>query len=467
MLRQIILKELLISILDGKYFFYILFTTICLVGSFIILKSDYERKYGEHLKLSTEFEKDKSEREQLSWTDNMFSFAPKPLQVVCLGTEMEENKFSDVSLYASRRHKYPFLKREEFSNPLNRFFPSFDLPLIVIYILSLMVFIFSHDTVSRERELGTLKLLLSYSLSRGTVIMGKLFSGFIGVVLPLTFSYLLCILIVEFSPSFRFTQTDFISFTVIYILTALYLLGLYFLGIFISTRCRNSSTSIALLILFWLIFIIMIHNTSILIIEKNTKANSIAATLDKLEKNRDNFWDRIGDVVLKKYNIKSWDDVDRKSPQWSEMLNYYYDSVFEYLEGPILDAYSSYINIVEHEYSMLTGISYCSPSLVYLSSVVGMADTGVQGHLNLLREIVGYIKYYRQELQKSMHKNISTEKREKRIKNPYSALKKFQVPSTSIGNRLEAATWNIFSMVLFCAVFFMLAFFSFIRIDIS
>jgi len=467
MLRQIIFKEMLTTILDGKYFFYVFFTTVCLVGSFLVLKSDYERKYGEHLKLNSEFEKNKNERKRLSWSDNMFSFAPKPLQVVCLGTEMEENKFSDVSLYANRRHKYPFMKREGFSNPLNRFFPSFDLPLIVIYILSLMVFIFSHDTVSRERELGTLKLLLSYSMSRSTVIMGKFISGFLGVVLPLIFSYLLCILIVEFSPSFRFTQTDFISFTVIYMLTTLYLLGLYFLGIFMSSRCRNSSTSIALLILFWLVFIIMIHNISILVIEKNTKANSIAATLDKLEKNMDTIWDRIRDDVFKKYNIKSWDGMDRKSPQWNEMLNYYYKSIFDNLEGPIVDAYSNYINIVEHEYSMLTGISFFSPSLVYLSSVVGMADTGVQGHLNLLREIVRYIKYYRQELQKSMHREITVKKKKKRIKNPYSALKKFQVPSTSIGDRLKAVSWNIFSMVLFCAVFFMLSFYSFLKIDIS
>ena len=58
-------------------------------------------------------------------------------------------------------------------NPIFAFFPAPDFVYVVKVILSLVALLFGFDQVSRERESGVLRLMLSNPVSRGTVFSGS------------------------------------------------------------------------------------------------------------------------------------------------------------------------------------------------------------------------------------------------------------------------------------------------------
>ena len=52
-----------------------------------------------------------------------------------------------------------------------------DLVFIIGVFLSLMVFLLSYDSISGEREEGTLRLVFSYNVPRDTFLLGKYIGG--------------------------------------------------------------------------------------------------------------------------------------------------------------------------------------------------------------------------------------------------------------------------------------------------
>ena len=80
-------------------------------------------------------------------------------------------------------------------NPVLPLFPAVDFVFIVGVIVSLLALAFGYDAVSGEAESGVIKLLLSYSVPRDTVLLGKWIGGYLALVAPFTVSFLLSMLL--------------------------------------------------------------------------------------------------------------------------------------------------------------------------------------------------------------------------------------------------------------------------------
>lgn len=66
------------------------------------------------------------------------------------------------------------LHKDTLENPWHLRHGRFDLAFVMIYIVPLLVFALSYNLLSREREQGTLKLLLAQSVSLRTLVLGKI-----------------------------------------------------------------------------------------------------------------------------------------------------------------------------------------------------------------------------------------------------------------------------------------------------
>ena len=64
-----------------------------------------------------------------------------------------------------------------------------DWAFIIGYVLSLIALLFTFDSVSGEREQGTLRLMLANSIPRHTVLIGK----FLGALISITIPFLLAV----------------------------------------------------------------------------------------------------------------------------------------------------------------------------------------------------------------------------------------------------------------------------------
>ena len=69
-------------------------------------------------------------------------------------------------------------------NKLFALFPALDFLFITRVMLSLLTILFAFGTIAGERESGTLKLMLSNSVSRGQMLLGKFLGGYTSLVAP-------------------------------------------------------------------------------------------------------------------------------------------------------------------------------------------------------------------------------------------------------------------------------------------
>jgi ABC-type transport system involved in multi-copper enzyme maturation permease subunit len=151
-------------------------------------------------------------------------------------------------------------KAESRDNPfLNRFF-TFDFISVLIIIISLMSFLFTYDICTWERETGTLKMMLSNPVSRASVLAGKMLGTFLTLLPILLFCYGLCILVIMLFPDIHFTSSEWVRIGIIFLLSVVFLVLFMIIGLFVSSRVKNSGTAIVICLVLWVTFLFIIPN---------------------------------------------------------------------------------------------------------------------------------------------------------------------------------------------------------------
>jgi ABC-type transport system involved in multi-copper enzyme maturation permease subunit len=146
----------------------------------------------------------------------------------------------------------------------NSGFEAFDFAFTVKVILSLIVIFLSYGSVTEEKAGGTLRLALSNSLPRHTLILGKCVGGLCVVILALLAGWIVSLLIVVMHPSVGLDADTFQRAAGILFLSALYLGAFYFLGLFISVISSRPSISMMVLLQVWMFLIVLYPNAAML-----------------------------------------------------------------------------------------------------------------------------------------------------------------------------------------------------------
>jgi len=161
MLKTIITRELLNNILNLRFMIGLVLCIIVTFACIMILAHDYQKEladYNLRFNLQDEFLRN------YAYRDGLFRLIPqqkpperfRPLIIGISGDEIVES-FDD--------------------NPLPILFPPFDFLFIVTIIMSLLAILFSYDTISGERQSGTLRLVIANSISRTKILFGKFIGG--------------------------------------------------------------------------------------------------------------------------------------------------------------------------------------------------------------------------------------------------------------------------------------------------
>ena len=117
--------------------------------------------------------------------------------------------------------------------------------------MSFFVILFTFDAVAGERAYGTLSLMMSNQISRGQVLFAKYLGAFFTLLVPLTIGILMNLLIVYFLGGIPFDSSDFLRILGMFGLFALHISIFIFLGLFFSSRVSNAVTSLVWLLLTW------------------------------------------------------------------------------------------------------------------------------------------------------------------------------------------------------------------------
>ncbi len=157
-----------------------------------------------------------------------------------------------------------------------------DWGFIVGYVLSLIALLFTFDSISGERERGTLRLMLANPMPRHTVLYGKFFGALMSIFIPFTLAVLINLFVISASGDVHLNAEAWGRLSIIFFLALLYT-GLFIaLGLLVSARVRQSAVSLVILLLTWVTLVVFIPST----------LASIASGFSPAPMTSDEFWER-------------------------------------------------------------------------------------------------------------------------------------------------------------------------------
>ncbi len=136
-----------------------------------------------------------------------------------------------------------------------------DWGFVIGYVLSLITILFTFDSISSERERGTLRLMLANSVPRHTVLIGKFLGGLVSIGVPFTVAILINLLVISISSNIHLGTDAWIRLAIIFIISILYLCLFLALGLLVSSSVQNSVASLVILLLTWCVFVVFVPST--------------------------------------------------------------------------------------------------------------------------------------------------------------------------------------------------------------
>jgi ABC-type transport system involved in multi-copper enzyme maturation permease subunit len=304
-------------------------------------------------------------------------------------------------------------KAESRDNPfLNRFF-TFDFVSVLVIIMSLMAFLFTYDICTGERESGTLKMMLANPVSRSAILMGKLLGTFLTLVPMLIFSFGLCLLVIILHTSIAFSASEWIRIGVMIFFSVVFLILFMIIGLFVSSRVKQSSTSIVICLIVWVIFLFIIPNLAGYSAKSFIKVGSsenLEYDINSIEKE---FQNKSGEFSLKQQQpdwsglsycwggedgfkliggaTKNFMERERRINEYCEHLRIQYaDKKWPFRVR--------YLHELEKQQKLAKYLSFLSPSEIFKESASALCSTNYESHNNFLNQTRNYrellIDYY-------------------------------------------------------------------------
>ena len=464
MVWSLIRKELSVNLLELRFLVCAALCVLLAVISVVVLRADLAaRQEG----FSTNKGIYRKQVEEYSGYDDLqrrglrVDRPPQNFQVLFYGLEKTPDRTAMIS-----SDFLPGFQGDLDGNPMVLLFPVADLLFVVGVVLSLLAFFMSFDAISGERETGTLKLLLSYSLPRDTVILAKWVGGYLSLALPFLAALLLAALIISTSSDISFATADWNAFLVSGVVSLLLIAVMFSFGLFVSVRARQSSTAVLRLLFLWVIVALILPNSGPYI------AELVAPVPDVSQVER-----RIAERVkgLSDEFRSSWRGNRRRMRGMTrEQRSAFFTQMRarrEELRAETNEASEEIIRDFERKLRLQTDVartvSRLSPIASYVYASTDIGGTGVRHEYELVSELRRYQREFSQYI---LEKQAETEAGDfGRSEEEYSVddMPVFKYASEDLASRASSRTTDILLLVVFAVLFFMVAFVSFLRMDIT
>ena len=392
-------------------------------------------------------------------------------------------------------------------NPIFAIFGELDLMFIVKTVLSLLAILFTYNTISGEKEDGTLRLTLSHSVPRDSLIFGKMIGGFLCLIIPLGVPFLFGISLISFFPDFQLTGEDWVRLMLILGVFLLYLSVFFALGLFVSARTSRSSISFLVLLLVWVGWVLVVPKGSVILASQFVTVPSVQEYRTREAHSRRQMWRKYQakireihqeippprrppispDTPQSKRN-EMIADVQKAFEERLERIREAQNELDEQREAEWEEKHSK----MEQEYNLkreslaklAISLSRISPSSAMTYASMGLAGTGIENRdrfLTLAKDYKENFTYYitskiqeeRRQVEEVMiyrSKTITST----RIFFPFSDdtqpvdigdMPIFQYQEEPLSDVLGRITIDLLLIVLLSIAFFTGAYFSFLKYD--
>ncbi|MDE0688426.1 MAG: ABC transporter permease subunit [Candidatus Poribacteria bacterium] len=254
-------------------------------------------------------------------------------------------------------------------------------------LMSFFAILFTFDAIAGERSRGTLSLIMSNTVSRGQVLLGKYLGAFLTLMVPLVIGILMNLLLVQLSGSLSFD-----SGTSLRILGMVGLFGLLvsifiFLGLFFSSRVSNAITSLVWLLLTWVFLAFVFPNLlGIFVGNLNPIPSVDEVSLRRkaqLEQISDQFqpWGASGEPSSKLNQAPSTENPSA-TRRWAT-----YFTTRKTIETKSID---EHIDQQFRQVQLARDLTQISPIATFQYAMEGLANTGIVSYMNFVKQARRY-----------------------------------------------------------------------------
>lgn len=287
-------------------------------------------------------------------------------------------------------------------------FGSIDYLFVVQFIFSLFAVLLSFDAITREKENGTLRTILSNSVGRALLATGKLLGGYITLAIPLLVAFLIGILILEVSGLNIFSGDLLARAAWILASSLLYIAVFFLLGLLVSSLVSSTYSALVLSLALWLTAVLVLPRTA-----------SLAAQLWRPVKSRQVTWlEKVStenSIELEKGRAleeaqKGWtlDKEGRKvePDSWAKERNE--------IAVPYEERASEATRRIEEDYqrrkaqqrSLGLNLARLSPAGAFVNFATEMSSTGIREEERFMAEAERYREVLRREVFSKIQRDV-------------------------------------------------------------
>jgi len=473
MIHQILRKELRMNLLSLRFVLSLLLAISLFAASGFVFVNRYEKNSQDYWKKTNEnmtsLKGQSKQLYQLAFYKQEIYKRPKLLTCFVEGFERSLPDCIQCDAFTS---DLPEIRGQ--SNFILPHFSDIDWVFIVSLILSFVALVFTYDSVSGEKEDGTLRQMLANTIPRYEVLLGKYLGVMLTIGIPLFIGLLVSLIIVVASNVVVISGLDWLKILSIVLLSFLCVSTFVLLGIFISIRTTHSSNSMVILLLVWVGLVILIPSFGRIISDLSSRSITqveLRRRLDEASKKVDDqahagaFGENAGFM-----------NTDRGDPTNNPPARARYRTA----------EVNARKRVIEEQHRQMLAQVFKGRNLICLSPVAiyrraseAIAGTGISHCVSLRRQI----RQYQENLQQYIRDEDSKDRDSLHLicpdraaainwkaisHNPvdFATVPKFQERDLALGQSLKLAIWDIGILVLFNLVFFAASFVSFLRYDV-
>ncbi|PQJ21278.1 hypothetical protein BSU00_09695 [Tenacibaculum sp. SG-28] len=356
---------------------------------------------------------------------------PDKLAFIATGQSDMYTHFKSPTVYGNNFA----LDYAEMVNPVQLLFGSFDLAFVIIFIVPLFIIAFTYNVLTKEKELGTLKLLGAQPISIWKWLWQKMAIRYTLFTAITIVSILLSMLLFA-----RDGFQDSLHLLGLLVITAVYI-GFWFVVAFgINIRIASSSKSALTFIGIWLLIVIVLPATI------NQLSTSLYPTPSRLKmineirqvkKENEEKQNEILNDYLRNHPELAQENKEQKFGFWH---NYFAsEKILEEKTKPLVEQYESQLR----KQQQLVGVfTYISPAILMQQTLNAISGTSEKHYNDFKKQVYEFSETWRAYLIPMLFKG------EKFTVKNYEELPKYKYE-----NRISSGIWlHTVALGVFCFV---------------
>ena len=249
-------------------------------------------------------------------------------------------------------------------------------------LMSFFAILFTFDAIAGERTRGTLSLIMSNTVSRGQVLLGKYLGAFVTLMVPLVMGVLVNLLIILLIGNIPFDRGGWLCVLGMVGLFALLVSIFIFLGLFFSSRVSNAITSLVWLLLTW-VFLAFVFPSLLGIFVGNL--NPIPS-VDEISMRRRAQLDQIEDEWQREPEKKLRKSPAIERPAVARLWATYFTEISD-TETQIADGH---IDQQLQQVQLARDLTQISPIATFQYAMEGLANTDIVSYMNFVKQARRY-----------------------------------------------------------------------------